>query len=254
MSDALGTLLPHLLSFTLTDDECLYRGVALLMLCALLYYRLQPKYFYIVRHGETKLNKEHIKQGSEGGLSEEGEEQARLVGEAFSTLKIEHIYTSPFERTRQTADIIKQRLHCGVTIVPLLAERRNASETIGKSTEDPDVERIDGLTKYGFHDDEYRFSDEENFHDMKMRVKKAVAYLARQQHTRMMVVTHHVFLHVFLSYLLYREKLDANDLVKLSFYNPADNGAVTLCVYHPWHGAWRKTKGWEIRVYNQKVL
>lgn len=248
-----GFTYTDLFTLALTKEEYLYSGGLLLVLLLVLYLRLRPKYFYIVRHGETELNKAHIKQGSEGALSEEGREQARQLGQAFSSLHIQHIYTSPFERARQTADIIRETIHCRVTEVPLLAERKNASETIGKRTDDPEVVRIEGLTKYGFHEDTYRFSDEENFHDLRARAKRTLSYLERRPHTRMMVVTHHVFLHTFLSYLLYRDNLDANDLVKLSYFNPADNGGVTLCVYHPWHGQFSKTKGWEVRVYNQGV-
>ena len=229
-------------------------GALLLILCTILYLRLKPKYFYIVRHGETELNRAHIKQGSQGGLSEKGILQAQMIGQAFRTLHIQHIYTSPFERAEQTADIIQKELGCRVSFVALLAERKNASETIGKSVDDAEVMRIEGLTKYGFHEDTYRFSDEENFHDLKKRAQKALSYLSRRPHTRMLVVTHHVFLHIFLSYLLHREKLTANDLVKLSFFNPADNGGVTVCVYHPWHGQFKDTNGWEVRVYNQGVM
>lgn len=228
-------------------------GLLLVLLIALLYIRLRPKYFYIVRHGETRLNKAHIKQGSDGGLNEEGERQALMVGQAFRSLHIQHIYTSPFERAQQTAKIIQTEVHSRITPVVLLAERKNASETIGKRVDNPEVLRIEGLTKYGFHEDTYRFSDEENFRDLKARAKKTLSYLARRPYTRMVVVTHHVFLHTFLSYLLYRDRLSANDLVKLSFFNPADNGGVTLCVYHPWHGQFKETKGWEVRVYNQGV-
>ena len=244
----------HLLDSLYLSPELLYRlGLLLLFLLVFLYIRLRPKYFYIVRHGETKLNKTHIKQGSDGGLSEQGECQALMVGQAFRSLHIQHIYTSPFERAQQTAARIAEQLHCSVTTVALLAERKNASETIAKRVDDPEVLRIEGLTKYGFHEDTYRFSDEENFHDLKTRARKTLSYLARRPHTRMVVVTHHVFLHTFLSYLLYRDKLSANDLVKLSFFNPADNGGVTLCVYHPWHGQFKDTKGWEVQVYNQNV-
>jgi broad specificity phosphatase PhoE len=252
MVGALETL--YILNTFTLSPMLMYELVGLaLFLIIVLYVHLQPKYFYIVRHGETKLNKAHIKQGSDGGLSENGKLQAQKIGQAFRSLRIQHIYTSPFERAKQSAETIQTEVHCRITAVALLAERKNASETIGKSTDDPEVMRIEGLTKYGFHEDTYRFSDEENFHDLKKRARKTLFYLSSRPHTRMLVVTHHVFLHTFLSYLLYRDDLTANDLVKLSFFNPADNGSVTLCVYHPWHGRFKETGGWEVRVYNQDV-
>lgn len=253
MSLNLPALVAALGTFTLSNHAFVYLCVLLFVLVLVLFFILQPKYYYIVRHGETELNSTHIKQGSEGGLNEKGTAQAQALGAAFSHFSIQHIYTSPYERAVQTAEILRASLRCGITRVPSLAERRNASETIGKKTDDPEVMRIEALTKYGFHDDTFRFSDEENFDDLKQRARACLTYLAHRPHTRMVVVTHHVFLHIFLAYLLYGEKLHANDLVKLSFYNPVDNGSITMCVYHPWHGRFQKTRGWEIRTYNQSI-
>jgi broad specificity phosphatase PhoE len=136
-------------------------------------------------------------------------------------------------------------------VTPLLAERKSPSEVLGKSTGDLEVIRIMGLTAQSFHDDTYRFSDEENFQDLEKRAKKCLAFLQRTYAHRIIVVTHHAFLHMLLSYMLYRDDLDASTYAKLGFFNPAENGGVTICIYHPWHSPFSKTKGWEISTYNQ---
>jgi broad specificity phosphatase PhoE len=62
---------------------------------------------YFVRHGQTE-NPEGIYYGRIPGfhLSKEGEEQAKRVGEFLRGKTIEVIYTSPLERTFETANII----------------------------------------------------------------------------------------------------------------------------------------------------
>lgn len=226
----------------------------LLILSVWVLWRLsQPKYFYLIRHGETLLNKEHIKQGADGALSEKGIEQAEAVGKALKDHGIQKILTSPYERAVQTATIMQKALSCPIEINDLLRERKNASEVIGKKTDDPEVVRITSATAYGYHENEYRFSDEENFTDLKIRARKCLRMLQGTWSRKVVVVTHHAFLQMLLSYITVGESLHANDYVKMAYYNPAKNAGITLCVYHPHHGKFKATRGWEIVTYSQAV-
>jgi len=208
------------------------------------------KRFYFVRHGETVLNIKRIKQGAEGGLSELGKRQAETVGARLAPLGIQRILASTYERARETALIINEYLHVHVFYSLLLAERRNPSEIIGKSRDDPEVTRIIDRIDLAYHDDDYRFSDEENFVDLKKRAKKLLSLLSRQGARETCVVTHHAFLKMLLSYMLHRERLHAADYVKLSFFNFSDNGGISICEYHPWQ-FFSRTRGWKIVSYNE---
>ncbi len=66
-----------------------------------------PTTINFVRHGEV-ANPEKIAYGRMPGfhLSEKGQRTAKKVGELFSRKKISTIYTSPLERTFQTANFI----------------------------------------------------------------------------------------------------------------------------------------------------
>lgn len=227
--------------------------VTLLALTLLLGWLMRPKYFYIVRHGQTLMNQAHIKQGSEGGLSPKGMMQAEALGRALMPLRIRHIYTSPYERALQTATAIAQTSPAPITASPLLAERKSPSEVIGKPVADPEVMRITGLTEYGYHPDAYRFSDEENFEDLRSRAKECLLLLERSPYHANLVVTHHVFLQMLVAYMLYRDRLTASEYVKLSFFNPVENGGVAICSYSPVHNPFSSTRGWRVLGYNQVV-
>ena len=218
-----------------------------ILLIALL---MQPRRFYFVRHGETESNARHIRQGEEGALSSAGREQAERVGEALKPLSVELIISSTYPRARETAEILKKYLHAPIFYSPLLAERRNPSEIIGKSTRDPEVERIVDQMDLAYHDDDFRVSDEENFADLKKRARKCIALLARQGAHEQVIVTHHHFLKMLLAYMLYRERLHARDFVKLSFFNISDNAGISIAEFHPWK-MWNKTRGWEVVSFNQ---
>lgn len=216
----------------------------------LIHRRMRPCYFYFVRHGETILNAQHIRQGDKGGLTEKGQKQARLAGEFLSQFPIRHLYSSPFERTVETAALVNEKLHASITYTPLLGERRNPSEIIGKKADDPEVKRIVSQIDLSFHDDTSRYSDEENFSDLKTRARKCMHYLQKHRHQHTGVITHSIFLILLLAYMIREEELHASDYVKMEFFHPADNGGITICVYHPLRRLLGKSPAWEVVTYS----
>lgn len=62
---------------------------------------------YVVRHGETDLNKEGRLQGRMGlPLNEKGKQQAREMKEMLKTVQFDLVFSSPQEQAVQTAEII----------------------------------------------------------------------------------------------------------------------------------------------------
>ncbi|WP_028608733.1 histidine phosphatase family protein [Paenibacillus harenae] len=61
---------------------------------------------YVVRHGQTDLNKEGRLQGRQGlPLNEYGIEQARSLRESLQNIKFDYVFSSPQERAVQTAEL-----------------------------------------------------------------------------------------------------------------------------------------------------
>lgn len=64
---------------------------------------------YIVRHGQTQLNRKSVLQGrSDHPLNDVGREQAKSVGDAFREAGIvfDKVYSSPLGRAIETAELI----------------------------------------------------------------------------------------------------------------------------------------------------
>lgn len=226
--------------------------LATLLFVALALLLLRPRRFYIVRHGETLLNAEHVRQGAEGKLSPAGREQADVVGKYLKRYHITEIISSPYERAKETSEIINQSLNVPILYSPILAERRNPSEIIGKHRDLPEIKKIIDQIELAYHPDDYRYSDEENFVDLKKRAREALTLLARQGRNNTAIVTHHVFLKIFLAYLLHRERLHAKDFVKLSFFNFSDNAAITIVEFRPLF-FFTRTRGWRVISFNERV-
>jgi len=80
--------------------------------------------WFIVRHGETKANKERIIQGHQDGeLTDEGREQARLAGEKLKNQDIGLIISSDLGRCRETAQIISKSIGAEIIFDSELRER-----------------------------------------------------------------------------------------------------------------------------------
>jgi broad specificity phosphatase PhoE len=226
--------------------------VLIVTLLLFLISRLRTKHFYFVRHGKTLLNEAEVRQGEEGGLNDAGKTQADMAGIYLSQFHIQEICSSTYLRAKETADAINVHTN-NVPIVysPLLVERKNPTEIIGRSYHDPDVEYIIGRMDQSFHDDDMRISDEENFTDLKKRAARCLDFLEHRGPHEVCVVTHRIFLQVMLSYMLEGKNLHATDYAKLSFFNPADNAGITVCSYSPWR-RYTKSRGWNILTYNEK--
>jgi len=132
---------------------------------------------------------------------------------------------SPYERTQETSEIINQQLPHPLQreTVELLSERRNPSEIIGKSIVDPEVVNIVDHMDKSYHSDDYRFSDEENFQDLKERARKLLDYLGTRREKTVLVVTHGIFLRMIAAYILYGDSLDSKTYNLISFLNAANN-------------------------------
>ncbi|HEY4503176.1 MAG TPA: histidine phosphatase family protein [Candidatus Paceibacterota bacterium] len=211
------------------------------------------KIIYFVRHGETDRNAEGIRQGAEGPLSEKGRTQASQTAKKFPKYKgrPEVIIASPYERTKETAAIIGQELSMQVEYSDLLVERKNPSEIVDHKGEEREVRTIVDRIDKSFHDDNLRYSDEENFTDLKERARKLLEYIKSRPEEHIIMVTHGIFLKMVVSYMNYGDKLTASEYNKLSFFNPINNAGMTIVKYM---SHWFTKDEWKLITWNDNLI
>lgn len=210
------------------------------------------KIIYFVRHGETENNAKGIRQGPEGRLSAKGREQALATAKRFPKHKgrPQVIIASPYERTRETAQIIGEYLGLKIKYCDLLVERKNPTEIIGHSGEEREVRKIVDRIDKSYHADDLQISDEENFIHLKKRAKKLLAYISRRNAKRIIMVTHGIFLKMVVCYMLYGNKLTASEYNNFSYLNPVNNASMTICSYTH---HWLKRNEWKLLVWNDLI-
>ncbi len=213
---------------------------------------MATKIIYFVRHGETELNAKKIRQGPEGTLTQKGKDQALAIAHRFPKDKWlpEIIISSPYERTRETSDIIARELNIEIEFSDLLKERRNPTEVLGHSYNEAEVKKITALIDGSFHSDDFRYSNEENFTDLKKRAAELLKYVSERKERRIIMVTHSIFLRMIMSYMIYGEELTASRYNSLGYSNPIGNASMNICSYIT---HWFKKNEWKVVMWNDLI-
>ena len=90
--------------------------------------------FLLIRHGETDYNKKMHLPGRlpDVHLNKKGLQQAQLVADSLKDAPIKAIYSSPMDRTLETAELLAKNLNLQVVPIPGLLET-NCGEWQGQS-------------------------------------------------------------------------------------------------------------------------
>jgi len=187
---------------------------------------------YLVRHGESVGNKNGVFQPSDSPLSTTGIKQAKRVAKRLKYHKIDLIYSSTHTRTRQTAEIISRELNVPIEYWRDLAEIRNPSEIIGKSTRNPKIANIKNLLNKNFAKGDWRYSDEETFDELNTRIEKVVSHLLKRHRGQNVVcVSHGTAIKAIIFKMVFGNELSAKIFSSIRFHFWSTNTGVSVCEY-----------------------
>lgn len=197
------------------------------------------KKIYFVRHGESEGNAGPIRQIATTPLTEKGRAQAAFVAERCSRLPIEVVLSSTMTRARETAQIILQKVFKPIEHSELFIERRRSSEVLGRLKDDPVSVNIEKETRENFHRSGWRFSDEENFDDLKARALAVLEYLAHRPEEHILVVTHGMFMRVVAACVVFGKELTGEECESFIRSFHMENTGISVLGYdskerHPW--------------------
>lgn len=198
---------------------------------------------YFVRHGQSVANIGELEQGPEEPLSDLGRRQAAFVGKRLQDIAVTRILSSPYERTKETAQIIASEIAKPLSFSELFVERRPPTELIGKPGDGPETQAARLIwERERKTNPSFRYSDEETFTEIKDRARDALAFLIAEQADHAVVVTHGGFLKVLASYMVFGESLSYVTYLDMHNALKTKNTGITLVEYkddpNPFHGGW----------------
>lgn len=167
----------------------------------------QKKILYLIRHAEGEGNVSMRRLDSTAPLTENGKKQALLLAKRCTELKPTQLLSSPVSRAFETALCIGKE--CGLIPQPLpvLSERRRPSELDGLKKQSKKAKAVDLKLRLNFHLPQWRYSNEENFEDLKERCQEVLRILEATSSERIIAVTHGILIRIIVACALF-ENLD----------------------------------------------
>lgn len=170
---------------------------------------------FLIRHGATELTAEDRFAGAvDVLLSDEGRNQARLLGERLASEAVVAVYASPFKRTIETATLIARPHGLEVQTVDAIREIAHGRwEGLRRA----DVERDFKVEYTRWENDPFTFAPDGGESGLAVTARALPALLElvrRHPDRRFVVVSHKATIRLMLSSLLgfdprrYRDRLD----------------------------------------------
>ena len=167
---------------------------------------------YIVRHGETNMNKARIFQGTfDEPLNEDGIRLAEISGKALKGIHFDEAFTSPLSRSSKTIEILLKE--SGNETTPVHIENRIQEVNVGDWTlnhlddkSNPEYEKI-----HQFFKDPFSVLDVpngENVYDVIKRTQDFIKELASRNDNKTYLVGTHGFAMRCLLNMFYEDKKD----------------------------------------------
>jgi len=165
---------------------------------------------YVIRHGQTELNKKGIINGHrEDPLSPEGIEQAKMAMPSLPKT-IKHFYVSSLERTKQTAKILNSELNIPMTFHDELKE-----VNFGILNGTPFLDEYKEKHKMQTYD--WRPFGGESFNDVKVRVLKILKEIKKENKDGEILIVAHGGIIRLMHFLQFNEIL--NKIENVSIYS-----------------------------------
>lgn len=185
---------------------------------------------YFVRHGETNSNLQKSGGNFNDRLTEVGREQVQELANRIYGISIDIILASPHKRTKETAEIIVEKINKEIKVVSLLGEKKWPTEIEGKSLKDPEVKKVfDLIREKNNLDPAWHYSDEENFFDIKKRAELFIEYVSKLTFTNILAVSHEYFIKMVIAIILYGDQLSYEVFRNYFHSTSLDNASLTLC-------------------------
>ncbi len=153
---------------------------------------------YLVRHGQTDLNKAKRYQGRiDVSINETGGKQVKALSARLSSEPIDKILASPLKRTQETAKIIQNSHNIDITTIDGLVEM-DFGQLEGKNYEE--IIKMFPNWEPSFFD--FTFAGGENLDSLVNRMKTFLESLAQQNYQNVLVVSHSGCLRILLCLIM----------------------------------------------------
>lgn len=180
----------------------------------------------LVRHGETDNNVLGMSGvvGNDASLNENGKAQANMAAKISDKFNPTRIYSSPFLRCRQTAEIISKTTNATIEITEKLKEFDMGYWANMKTEDTKDLLIQNNAWDYSPSKFTFRVPGGESWEDLTFRVKMFLKSLDNLDDKTVVLVSHNATIRSFVGFM-------RNATFEEWFGSPFLNGAVSAFEY-----------------------
>ncbi len=203
---------------------------------------------FLVRHGRSADREANVRQSSNSPLSQTGKNQAQAVVERLKSEEVNIIYSSPYLRAFQTAEIIGTGLSMPVETNELVREL-SRSKMDGVGYKDPlNLEFIRQM-KENLYNIDWKFpKDSETFRNVAKRASQFRDFLlATNSHQNVLVVTHGLFISCFIGVCVLGDDFIPETFMRLARSLSIENTSISEIEY------FQDNKQWKISLLNDHL-
>jgi uncharacterized phosphatase len=181
---------------------------------------------YFVRHGESVDSSEGLFQRDSSPLSEKGKLQALKIKEELKGHEFDVVLVSPIVRAKETAQIINVEQKIPLMYLEELKEEKRPSQVCGISRNDAKAQRIIQQIEKEYHNITFRFSDEDNFLELKNKAQKLKGKLEQLENKTYLIVGHGMVLKMFTGLLIHGNEMTSHQFKNLAYLLTLDNTGI----------------------------
>ena len=157
---------------------------------------------YILRHGQTNLNRYGKYQGiADIEINELGKQQAELLGSRLKKYNIDVIYSSNLKRAMQTSYIINKYINASIVVKEELREIE-MGEWVTLSIEERYINHRDYANEWAKHLEDMPYPGGECGADVYKRAGKVIAEITSREYKKVAIVTSGGTIAVLLSHFM----------------------------------------------------
>ena len=165
------------------------------------------KKIYFIRHGETEANKVRVHQSSDESLTPKGRLQAHHVAHLLEREHNDALLCSTYVRARETAEIIGEQLNVPYMTNESVVEIRRPDHLYGQRYYSSQT--LFYMIRLFIHRENQNWDHNgaENMFMLRNRIEDAKEAILNIEGEKIAVVTHDLFMNLFLEYICREKKL-----------------------------------------------
>lgn len=171
---------------------------------------------FLVRHARSATAKGYW-QSPDSQLGKRGKEQARVLSSKTRFNDVDQIFSSSWNRSKETAEIISDELEGEIKILDFIHEREQSSDIYGSSRDSKISKAYAKEYSKNYKNLDWKFADdEESIREVLSRVSEFQSFLIKNYKKRkVLVVSHDIFIRCFLGIAMLGEDYSDKAMVKI---------------------------------------